>query len=635
MNNGQQGAQPQPSGAQPNPQQQQQRKINIFRPEQMRNLPDQFSQEEKQKWEVGLKNLWLQVEKNGADTQAHLDARRKLFDFSRTLTMKLQGARAQQGQQQAAGPAARPPSQGQAPQAQSSGEGSAPPNQGQMQAQAMQAGQQRPTPKVPQKLIDHVNAFPYVLPTNLTAGSQEAYKWIQDTKNKYLKALTGMESASMRVQGLKEFYDKRMEEQKPFTPEEEKEYRENTERAKKMHADYKNYVDGFRRQQENVRSASSGNQAASVQQGAAASTGALSGNAAATTNASVPNAGQVPTRPQINVNQPANPALQSTQTVNAAIEAARNQQMGAGRPMQMNMPISQPQQMANQNAPSNPNMGQPNIKTETGVPPQINTAITQAQRGSLGGQGVPTASPQSAVPRSAGIPPTSTPQQGQAPQALSHTDALHQAARSYSNPTPNVMGHSHPNPSIPRDQNVVTNKMPIPKHLPERATALPQPVTMPQSRPSYTGGSNSIGNGVMNQPVIGNPPNNAALNNDGDKILSQSKLNELVRQVTGGGNGLDGGQGLAPDVEESILQVADNFVDQVLQAACKNAKERGSKILEIRDIQLTLERGYNIRIPGYSSDEIRTVRKIQPTPGWIAKMSAVQAAKVTGGRNVD
>ncbi len=86
---------------------------------------------------------------------------------------------------------------------------------------------------------------------------------------------------------------------------------------------------------------------------------------------------------------------------------------------------------------------------------------------------------------------------------------------------------------------------------------------------------------------------------------------------------------------KSILQVADNFVDQVLQAACKNAKERGSKVLEIRDIQLTLERGYNIRIPGYASDEIRTVRKIQPSPAWIAKMSAVQAAKVTGGKNSD
>jgi len=122
---------------------------------------------------------------------------------------------------------------------------------------------------------------------------------------------------------------------------------------------------------------------------------------------------------------------------------------------------------------------------------------------------------------------------------------------------------------------------------------------------------------------------------EGDRVLSKKKLDELVRQVTGGGQGLEDGMGLTPDVEESVLQVADNFVDSVLQAACKNAKERGSKVLEIRDIQLTLERGYNIRIPGYASDEIRTVRKIQPSPAWIAKMSAVQAAKVTGGKDKD
>jgi transcription initiation factor TFIID subunit 12 len=45
-----------------------------------------------------------------------------------------------------------------------------------------------------------------------------------------------------------------------------------------------------------------------------------------------------------------------------------------------------------------------------------------------------------------------------------------------------------------------------------------------------------------------------------------------------------------------------------------------------------LERNYNIRIPGYASDELRTVKKTLPTQGWVQKMSAVQAAKVTGGK---
>ncbi len=78
--------------------------------------------------------------------------------------------------------------------------------------------------------------------------------------------------------------------------------------------------------------------------------------------------------------------------------------------------------------------------------------------------------------------------------------------------------------------------------------------------------------------------------------------------------------------------MADSFVDDVLHMACRNAKERGSKVLEIRDIQLVLERNYNIRIPGYSSDELRTVRKVQPAQAWMTKMNVVNAAKVMPGK---
>ena len=69
-----------------------------------------------------------------------------------------------------------------------------------------------------------------------------------------------------------------------------------------------------------------------------------------------------------------------------------------------------------------------------------------------------------------------------------------------------------------------------------------------------------------------------------------------------------------------------------MTAASQATRLRQSNTLELRDIQLVLERNYNIRIPGYASDEIRTVKKLAPAPGWTQKMSAVQAAKVTGGK---
>ena len=73
-------------------------------------------------------------------------------------------------------------------------------------------------------------------------------------------------------------------------------------------------------------------------------------------------------------------------------------------------------------------------------------------------------------------------------------------------------------------------------------------------------------------------------------------------------------------------------MDNVCIQACQLARLRHNPSLDIRDIQIILERNYNIRIPGYALDELRTVKKTQPTQAWTQKMSAVQAAKVTGGK---
>jgi len=57
------------------------------------------------------------------------------------------------------------------------------------------------------------------------------------------------------------------------------------------------------------------------------------------------------------------------------------------------------------------------------------------------------------------------------------------------------------------------------------------------------------------------------------------------------------------------------------------AKHRGSDTLEIKDLQMILERNWNIRIPGYSMDDIRSIRKFQPAPNFQQKMQALQAGK--------
>jgi transcription initiation factor TFIID subunit 12 len=80
------------------------------------------------------------------------------------------------------------------------------------------------------------------------------------------------------------------------------------------------------------------------------------------------------------------------------------------------------------------------------------------------------------------------------------------------------------------------------------------------------------------------------------------------------------------------METADEFVDNVLTHACRLAKLRPDQTLDIRDIQTVLERNYNIRIPGYATDEARVVRRVQPSSGWHQKMNAINAAKVMGGK---
>ena len=46
---------------------------------------------------------------------------------------------------------------------------------------------------------------------------------------------------------------------------------------------------------------------------------------------------------------------------------------------------------------------------------------------------------------------------------------------------------------------------------------------------------------------------------------------------------------------------------------------------------VVLERQYNLRVPGFSTDEARVVKKTGPAQGWAHKVSAVQAAKLMNG----
>lgn len=102
-----------------------------------------------------------------------------------------------------------------------------------------------------------------------------------------------------------------------------------------------------------------------------------------------------------------------------------------------------------------------------------------------------------------------------------------------------------------REREQINNpKMPIPRHL---NVTSPAGVHMGQARPTMSGPTNGAP-GPMGQPVIPRPPP-FQLEGEGDRVLSKRKLDELVRQVTGGGE-----EALTSEVEEVNIEFAHFFL---------------------------------------------------------------------------
>lgn len=262
-----------------------------------------------------------------------------------------------------------------------------------------------------------------------------------------------------------------------------------------------------------------------------------------------------------------------------------------------------------------------------------------------GGPGTP--GPKGSV-SAAGSPPVATPAASAASAAPAATPAAAPTAaaaaaapapaggrsvsplvRKSASPGPaiNLLGITKPSlPSIPI---LSTINVKAPTAVPLKPNAMNRASLM-------GGGANGMGQILGTPAILKMPAYELATGVGGDaipdssgRVLTKRKLNDLVNTI--GADEGDGKTNIDGDVEELLLDLADEFITSVTGFACRLAKHRKVESIDVRDVQLHLERNWNIRIPGYAMDEIKTTRRWQPSPSYTQKVSGVEISRSVNG----
>lgn len=105
--------------------------------------------------------------------------------------------------------------------------------------------------------------------------------------------------------------------------------------------------------------------------------------------------------------------------------------------------------------------------------------------------------------------------------------------------------------------------------------------------------------------------------NDFPQFLTKTRLQDLVKEV-------DPTEQLDEEVEEMLLQLADDFVETTVNAACLLAKHRHANTVEVKDVQLHLERNWNMWIPGFGTDEVRPYKRATITEAHKQRLALIR-----------
>ncbi|XP_050674468.1 transcription initiation factor TFIID subunit 12-like [Leptidea sinapis] len=105
----------------------------------------------------------------------------------------------------------------------------------------------------------------------------------------------------------------------------------------------------------------------------------------------------------------------------------------------------------------------------------------------------------------------------------------------------------------------------------------------------------------------------------GSQPLTRQKLQELVREV-------DPTAQLDEDVEETLLTLADDFMKSVVNSSCALAKHRRAPNVELKDVQLHLEKQWNMWIPGFGNNKPQPYKRAGVTEAHKQRMALIRKA---------
>jgi len=100
----------------------------------------------------------------------------------------------------------------------------------------------------------------------------------------------------------------------------------------------------------------------------------------------------------------------------------------------------------------------------------------------------------------------------------------------------------------------------------------------------------------------------AELENDAGKddahAVSREMLEKLIKECAPG-------ETFDEDVKTALLNLADDFVEEVAIQSHKLAKLRNADVIDAKDVALHLEREWDIAVPGTAGEELRPYKRLQ------------------------